>query len=358
MKAACVTALLCAGWVAPAAAEPHLAVRMGYKCNVCHVNPTGGGLRNDFGVNYAKLLMPADTLRDAAAVWNGAVSDNVRLGGDLRASWTRNSVPDAANQQKFSLDQVRVYSDIAVIPNRLGIYVDEQVAPNAAETMEAYVRYGNPQDGWYFKGGKFYLPFGWRLQDQTALVREVTGISMTTPDQGVELGYEHGAWSTQMDFTNGAANAQSGSGHQITGQIVYVQPDWRGGLAVSSTTADAGNRRVFGVFAGLRTGPVAWLGEADVVQDQGFPEGERTLAGALAEADWLIRRGHNLKLTAEYLDPDRSVNEDQQTRWSVVYEYTPIPFVQLRAGFRRYRGIPQNDLDNRRLTFLELHGFF
>jgi hypothetical protein len=115
---------------------------------------------------------------------------------------------------------------------------------------------------------------------------------------------------------------------------------------------------VFGLFAGLRTGPVAWLGEADLVQDQGFPEGERTLAGALAEADWLIRRGHNLKFTAEYLDPDRSVNEDQQTRWSLVYEFTPIPFVQLRAGFRRYRGIPQNDLDNRRLTFLELHGFF
>ena len=64
-----------------------------------------------------------------------------------------------------------------------------------------------------------------------------------------------------------------------------------------------------------------------------------------------------MKVTAELFDPDRSVANDQQARWSVLYEFTPIPFVQLRAGFRRYRGIPQNDLDNRHLTFLELHLF-
>jgi hypothetical protein len=32
--------------------------------------------------------------------------------------------------------------------------------------------------------------------------------------------------------------------------------------------------------------------------------------------------------------------------------------VQLRAGYRRYRGIPQNDTDNRRAAFVELHAWF
>lgn len=359
MRAMAMCALLGALLVSAAVrAEPYLAVQNGYKCNVCHVNPTGGGLRNDFGIIFAERLMPADTSVAAAALWSGKLGDFLRLGGDLRTDWERSVVLQRPSQQQFAVEQMRVYADVAVIPDRLSVYVDELVAPNSPENMEAYVRYGSTADGWYLKGGKFYLPFGWRIQDQTAFVREATGISMTTPDNGIEAGYEHGAWSAQLDLTNGAANAQSGSGHQITDQVVYVQPRWRLGAASSFTQSAAGNRRVLGVFAGVRTGPVAWLGEADLVRDAGFPDGARKLAGALGEADWLIARGHNLKFTAEYYDPDRAVREDQQTRYSAVYEFTPLPFVQLRAGYRYYRGIPQNDLQNRRLTFVELHGFF
>ena len=139
---------------------------------------------------------------------------------------------------------------------------------------------------------------------------------------------------------------------------MYAQPRWRLGAAGSLTQSDAGNRRVIGTFVGLRTGPIAWLGEADLVSDAGFPGGTRQLLSGLAEMDWNFARGQNFKLTAEYFDPDRTVAADQQTRWSAVYELTPLPFVQLRAGFRRYRGIPQNDLQNRQLAFLELHGYF
>ena len=37
---------------------------------------------------------------------------------------------------------------------------------------------------------------------------------------------------------------------------------------------------------------------------------------------------------------------------------TPGQFVQLRLGARIYDGIPQNDLQNRKLFFAQLHGFF
>jgi hypothetical protein len=136
-----------------------------------------------------------------------------------------------------------------------------------------------------------------------------------------------------------------------------VQARYRLGAATSFTQSQAGNRAVTGVFAGVRTGPVVWLGEADLVRDAGYPEGTRTLTVGLAEADWMIHRGHNLKLSAEYFDPDRAIAEDQKTRWSLLYELTPLPFLQLRAGYRRYDGIVQNVVDNRRLLFLELHAF-
>ena len=122
-----LVALLSAG---AARAEPYLAVLNGYKCNVCHVNPTGGGLRNDFGTVYAQTLMPSDNSSAAGNFWNGKLGESLRVGGDLRADWQRNSVPHQANQQQFSLQQLRVYGDFTLIPNKLGLYVDELVAPN------------------------------------------------------------------------------------------------------------------------------------------------------------------------------------------------------------------------------------
>jgi hypothetical protein len=338
-------------------AEPYLAVQQGYKCVACHVNPTGGGLRNEFGIVFAENVMPMRGLPDNVPVWRGKVGDFVRLGGDLREDWTRTDVPGEPTQQGWDLEQVRVYLGIDVIADRLLILVDEALAPGNPTLMEAYLRYGDPDLGWFARAGQFYLPFGWRLQDQGAFVRQVSGISMTTTDQGIEIGLEKPDWSAQIDFTNGAGNSGSGSGNQLTGQVSWVRPQGRIGVAASYTNSDAGDRNVIGLFGGLRTGPLAWLAEADLVHDQGFPEGTRSLLAALGEVDWNISKGQNLKLTAEYSDPDRSVPEDGKTRWSVVYELTPIPFVQLRAGYRKYDGIPQNDLDNRSQVFVEVHGF-
>jgi hypothetical protein len=342
---------------APAGAEPYLAVLEGKKCNVCHVNPTGGGLRNDYGIAYAKTILPAETVDGVLNSWTGRVGDHGRIGGDLRADWTRNTAPNTPTAQSFQLEQFRLYGDLNLIPDRLGIYIDEQVAPNGAQNEEAYVRYGTTTQGFYVKGGQFYLPFGWRLQDQTAFVREVTGINMNTPDKGIEIGYEKKAWSAQFDVTNGASNTGTGSGYQITTQVVYTKPIWRVGIAGSSTKSDLGDRRVGGLFAGLKTGPIAWLAEGDIVHDDSFPGG-RTLAAGLLEGNWRLLKGHNLKVTAEYYDPDRSVRENQQTRYSVVYEYTPLPFLQLRAGYRHYFGIPQNNAQNQQLILAEVHGYF
>lgn len=349
-------------WIAvlplAAQAEPYLAVQQGYKCVACHVNPTGGGLRNDFGVVFLQNSMPARTLPDSLPRWLGKVGDFVRLGGDLRENWTRIDVPDADTQEEWDLQQLRAYAAVDVIPGRLALYVDEGLAPGNAQTREAYAMYTSADPGWYVKGGRFYLPFGWRLQDDTAFVRQVTGIGMNTEDEGVELGYESSRWSLQLAVSNGAANAGTGQGHQFTGQAAWVHERGRIGLAASQTDSQAGDRIVGGVFGGLRTGPFAWLAEADYVRDEGFVEGARTMLVGLAEVDWAWRRGHNVKLTAEYFDPDRDVDEDQKTRWSAVYEYTPLPYLQLRAGARIHEGIPQNDLDNRRAWFFELHGFF
>ncbi len=341
-----------------ALAEPYLAVQQGYKCIACHVNPTGGGLRNVFGAIFAENVMAARPLPEGAPVWTGQLlPDLLSIGGDLRADWSRTTTPQSPTLQQFALEQMRLYADVNLIPNGLALYVDEEVAPGAAQSMEAYVLYGNTSD-WYLKAGRFYLAFGWRLQDQTAFVRQVTGINMNTPDNGIELGFERPNWEAQLDLSNGAANAQSGSGYQLTGQIIRTQSIWRFGIAGSYTQSSAGDREMTGRFAGLPH--QISLGEPchRSGAQAGYPNGTRSMTPAFAEMDWALRKGHNLKLTYEFYDPELSVPNNAQTRWSAVYELTPIPFLQARAGFRRYQGIPQNNTQNQTFSFLELHGFY
>ncbi len=168
------TALLCLVGSATVLAEPYFAVQQGVKCVTCHVNPTGGGLRNAFGTTWARTSLPARTIDlQPADDWTGRLGRYVALGSNLRASASYVDVEHQESQSAFDLDEARIY----------------------------------------------------------------------------------------------------------------------------------------------------------------------------------------LRLTAEYFDPDDDLDEDEQARWSAVWEYMPMQFLQLRLGMRIYDGIPQNDLQNRRLAVLQVNAF-
>jgi len=345
-----------------ASAEPYLAVQSGFKCVQCHVNATGGGLRNAFGNAYSQTQLPADPVVDpdnTASTWLGKIGDVLALGADLRASATVTHIPNQDDTRVFELRQARLYVDVAIVHDRLDVYVDQLLAPGAAVNREAYLRYTTRNQQWYLKAGQMYLPFGLRLQDDTAFVRQVAGINMTTPDAGIEVGWESGAWSTQLALTNGSAGgAEANTGKQVSLQTSVSQNRWRIGLGANLNDAERADRRAVAVFAGVRTGSIAWLAEADYVVDQSPTGPDRKRIVGLIEANWLVAQGHNVKLTAEMQDPNREVTHDNQARLSGLYEYSPIQFLQLRGGVRYHDGIPQNDLQNRRVYFLELHGFY
>jgi hypothetical protein len=340
-------------------AEPYLAVQMGLKCEQCHVNPTGGGLRTTFGDVFAQTVLPGAHLDTGGDNWSGALGHYLRIGGDLRFDAQVTQVPQSPSVQEFSLEQTRVYLEANVVPDRLLAYVDEQVAPGGALNREAYVLYWSASHDWYVKAGQMYLPFGFRLQDQSAFILTATGINMTTPDQGIEFGWEHGHIDAQLAVSNGTAGGPvTGDGKQYSSQFAWVESAWRLGVAANFNDQPGGGKSALGVFAGLRTGPISWLGQAEITHDESIADDQGKELATLLEGNWLIARGNNLKVTYEFLNPDRAVANGEETRWSFVYEFTPIQFAQIRAGFRRNDGIPQDPSEHQRLYFLELHGYF
>lgn len=341
----------------PVLAEPWIAVMTGLKCSGCHVNPTGGGMRNTTGTVWGQTALPARTLDMSGGPWTGELNRFVGLGADLRAGASWLDVPGASSSTSFDVNSLRLYLDLRVFPERLSLYIDQRLAPGSTTNAEAYLRLWTKDHRFYLKAGQMFLPYGIRLQDDAAFIREVPAINFNTPDRGVEVGFDGVRWSAQFAVTNGTAGASEvDDGKQWSLRTEYVAQRWRAGASFNLNDFDGGSRRMQNLFAGLRTGPVSWLAEVDyVVESADGPDREQWIG--LVEANWTPRKGHNLKLTAEYLEPDPALSRNRQSRLSLVWEYTPIPFLQLRAGVRDYGDRDDIPFLNQRQAFLQLHGY-
>ena len=334
-------------------AEPYLAVQTGLDCSQCHINPTGGGARNAYGNVFAQSQLAADPLT-LATPWTGQLAGLINVGADARYAASQSDVSDVDTNLDFATDQFTLYL-AASVHERLSVYVDQQVAPGGSLNREAWLqlKFGS----FYLKAGRMFLPFGWRLQDNTSFVRQVSGINMLQGDDGAEFGWRNESYVAQVAVTNGNGGApEQDDGKQFTARLARTGPVWQAGVSLVDNNTDSFHRSGGGIFAGLKTGEISWLLEYDRFEDD--PDAGLTdeIDVALLEANWQAAQGHNLKFTAEQIDSD--LNPDRQQRYSLVYEYTPFPFVQLRLGYRDSQGEGDNPLLDANRAFLELHGFF
>ncbi len=348
--------LVCLLPAAQVVAEPFFALDTAQKCSACHVNPTGGGLRTAFGNVYAQMTMPA---RPASEYWDPKLAERIAIGGNARFDAVATSIPNGDDDLAFEFRNALAYVHVETIPGRLSLYLDERLAPGGAVNREAYALFRFAAGKGYAKAGRMFLPYGWRLQDDDEFIRQVPGINYNTPDDGIEVGYETARTSLSAAVSNGTAGGgEIDRGKQFSLRGSYIRERWRAGGSINVNDADGGKRQMQNLFAGFRTGRMTWLAEIDYIRDDGSPTGRRNQWVGFAEANLRLRQGHNLKLTWGHFDPDDDVDEDERNRYSVVYEYVPMAFVQLRGGIRIQEGIPQNDLQNADELFLQLHGFF
>ena len=84
------------------------------------------------------------------------------------------------------------------------------------------------------------------------------------------------------------------------------------------------------------------LASADQISDTVSLSVPQDAVSRLVKANWLTRKGHSVKFSHEYLDPNDDLSKDHQ----------------VRNGLRSYDGIPEVDTQKRDVFFTEFHAFF
>ncbi len=348
----------------PKGVEPYLSVLTGYKCSQCHVNVTGGGMRNSFGVVYAQTQLPMTFWAPSPEgnFFSRQAGEFLALGGDGRLDNLTRFNEDVENDNAFQISEGNVYIEAQVIPDILSLYFDETLAPGGARNREALLILRSLPGEIYVKAGNLLLPFGFRLLDDEEFIRQQTGFNYDNSDLGVEVGAEPGPFAVSVAVSNGTQGAaEDNQAKQVSATAAAFgrrgRVAGRVGGSFSRNEGPDATRRVFGPFAGISFyDRLALLGEVDWIKDEQEPR-DRDQFSAFVEGDLLLSKGLNLKVTYGFFDPDQDIGENARTRVRIGLEPFLTQFLQVSVFYAIRDDIPQG-LNNADELTAQLHVFF
>jgi len=332
-------------------ALPRFAVKNGASCNLCHVNPTGGGLRNDYGVTlYSMDELPWEKgMKFTDEDYTGMLGDHLSVGADLRFQFMSYSTGN--NERKaaifgmqtdlygyfFVSDAVQVYAELDLLRGKPEYWTSLSILPN-----EGYIRLGR------------HIPtYGLRLDDHTSfirggnlrqtggLTREGLPFSPLVQNPAIsEMGLYAGDFFFTLSLANGYALgsdqgygfAESFADKNITSRLEYSHSlgDLNGLAGVSRMQEQ--DLVLRGLFAGLSLGKLTWLGEVDLARNWVAPD--VTTLASYSEVILEPVQGINILAKFDFLDENIDLRTDAITRYTAGIEFFPMSFFEVKAQAR------------------------
>jgi len=328
----------CATFLAPAATEalPRYSARYEQKCALCHVNPSGGGLRTSYAT---QKLVPEEIawMRAKAASLEEIepkVAKLIQIGTDFRQFYV--GADAGVSHLNFFQMQADLYFAFQLDP-KVTLYYDRGESGNYELFGLDYflpVLYG--------KAGRFVPSYGWKFDDHTMFVRSELGfMPPSNSDVGLEVGFSKGPFDVQAGVVNGNRGGVFDSDTKAAG-VVNAMVRHRVGpvgaaLGVSGYhhPGDLRDYDAGGVYGYLTWNRLTWLGEADLFREE--PAGGTAREGLVTshEVTVLLRQGLELKATYDFYDPDRDLASGAKARYGGGVFVMPQSYLALEALVRR-----------------------
>ncbi len=316
---------------------PRFAAKAEQKCNLCHVGPTGGGMRNSFGSQFFGMteLAAHSTPFEEISEFNPRISEILSLGMDMRSQY----VYDESSEISTFFQMEGNFYVSADLNERFSLNLNKGLY----QGFEIYgMGYILPYKG-YFRIGKFQPAYGWRFADHTSFVREKMLWPPNSTDTGFELGvYPHGI-SANVGFFNGSGGMfDDGKGKAISTRVEARKNIGGLGLGLGGSyylnDGPAGDKTMYGSFyyANLLHGKIIYLGEFDWLENkESVPSGLISLAST-QKLSLLLRQGIWLEGSYDFYDPDIDIQSGTVVRYGLGLDYFPYGFLEIEPNIRYY----------------------
>ena len=314
-------------------ALPRFAAKVEQKCNLCHVSPTGGGMRNAYGSQYFALteLAVHKTPFEEISKFQPFVSENISLGLDMRTLYFYDEM---TKQSTFFQMQGSFYIS-AQLDDKFSVAFDKGLYGDGFEIYG--MGYILPFNG-LFRVGKFKPAYGWHFDDHTSFVRERMIWPPGYSDTGIEFGiYPYGI-SANLGFFNGL-NSQfdNGKGKAIAGRVEFRKHISKIGLGGGGSyylnDSPAGDISMYGPMYYITLGRLVYMGELDWLDDKTVDRKSFATTHALS---YMATQGVWINATYDFHDKNIEVKNGSLTRYGLGLNYFPIGFLEIQPNIRLY----------------------
>lgn len=336
-------------------ALPRFSAKVEQKCNLCHINPTGGGMRNAFGSQYfaqTELAVHKVSL-DSITRFNPMLSENISVGMDMRTLYTYDRT---AKQSSFFQMEGNLYLD-AQLGDRLSLTISKGLYTGFDIFGMAYVL---PLQG-YVKVGKFQPSYGWRFSDHTSFVREGTLWPPNLTDTGMEIGlYPYGI-SANIGFFNGSAGQfDDDNGKALSARFEFRRHVSIFGFGMGGSywrnDRDNGAINMYGPLFYLNSldARLIYLGELDWLENR-FTN--ITTFATTHNIGYMISQGIWLEAQYDFRDPDIDIKGGAISRYSFGVDYFPTGFLEIEPSLKYFEDDFSAD-GNYAVFYNQFHFFF
>ena len=328
-------------------ALPRFAVSNGSSCIACHVNPTGSGLRNDYGSNVVALeeLPLKRWISKGNEDWDGYVGDHLQVGGDFRFQGINYNDSDSTQKSSFFPMQADIYLYIKLNQNA-SIFSKVGARGSGSLSTEYWALLSNlPQNAW-IRTGRALPNYGLRVDDHTSFIRG-GNYSRTTLNLGKEgllfgpylnlpIIFEVGVpMFSGLQWTSSISTGIIHIGDELTN--LTTQFNYSGSVR-DEINYMAGFHymqedqvKMMGISGGLSFSSFTYTFEID--QAENWIDGNTSLA-LYDELAWELIQGLQLIGKYDFFDPQRELLSGAVSRYSFGAEFYPLNIMEIKLQVR------------------------